>query len=89
MERHGAAPSAWLDPATPPPLAAAIDDLVRRATAKDPEQRFDDPGLVARAPARSSLGALFNYDLYYSDPADGAAAITESETETDSESDGG
>ncbi|VFT29401.1 putative type 1 pili usher protein CsuD [Pseudomonas aeruginosa] len=37
-----------------------------------PEQRFDDPGLVARAPARSSLGALFNYDLYYSDPADGA-----------------
>ncbi|MFU1923442.1 fimbrial biogenesis outer membrane usher protein, partial [Klebsiella pneumoniae] len=26
-----------------------------------PEQRFDDPGLVARAPARSSLGALFNY----------------------------
>ncbi|MGU2525436.1 fimbria/pilus outer membrane usher protein, partial [Pseudomonas aeruginosa] len=37
-----------------------------------PEQRFDDPGLVARAPARSSLGALFNYDLYYSAPADGA-----------------
>ncbi|WP_273829729.1 fimbria/pilus outer membrane usher protein [Pseudomonas sp. SBT1-2] len=37
-----------------------------------PEQRFDDPGLVYRTPARSSLGALFNYDLYYSDPADDA-----------------
>ncbi|MCA9653578.1 MAG: serine/threonine protein kinase [Myxococcales bacterium] len=35
-------PSAFLDPATPPRLADALDDLVARATAKDPRERFDD-----------------------------------------------
>ncbi|KAF1069392.1 MAG: Outer membrane usher protein YehB [Pseudomonas citronellolis] len=37
-----------------------------------PTQRLDDHGVVARVPARSSLGALFNYDLYYAEPADDA-----------------
>lgn len=35
-------PSPLLDPATPPVLAAALDELVRRATAKDPAERFED-----------------------------------------------
>ena len=43
------APSGWLDPATPPQLAEAIDALVRRATAKDPRERFDDAPQMKRA----------------------------------------
>ncbi|WP_409300928.1 fimbria/pilus outer membrane usher protein [Pseudomonas sp. KCJK8993] len=37
-----------------------------------PRQRIEDPGLLAHIPASSSLGALFNYDLYYSAPANNA-----------------
>ena len=43
------APSRWLDPATPPQLAAAIDALVQRATAKEPEDRFEDAQQMKRA----------------------------------------
>jgi serine/threonine-protein kinase len=42
-------PSLWLDPATPPELAEAIDALVKRATAKDPRERFDDALQMKRA----------------------------------------
>jgi serine/threonine-protein kinase len=43
------APSPWLDPATPPQLAAAIDALIQRATAKDPRDRFQDAQQMKRA----------------------------------------
>jgi serine/threonine protein kinase len=43
------APSRWLDPATPPSLAAGIDALVEQATAKDPRGRFDDAVQMKRA----------------------------------------
>jgi serine/threonine protein kinase len=42
-------PSRWLDPSTPPPLAAALDALVQRATAKDPRDRFEDAQQMKRA----------------------------------------
>jgi serine/threonine-protein kinase len=42
-------PSALLDPATPTPLCEAIDALVKRATAKDPRDRFDDAPQMKRA----------------------------------------
>ncbi|MEM7159828.1 MAG: serine/threonine-protein kinase [Myxococcota bacterium] len=35
------APSAWLDPSTPPQLAEGIDELIRKATAKRLDERFD------------------------------------------------
>ncbi|OZI67681.1 fimbria/pilus outer membrane usher protein [Bordetella genomosp. 4] len=46
-----------------------------------PRQHVGGQGLIPREQARSSLGALFNYDVYYSDPARNArsyvAALTE------------
>ncbi|WP_430443627.1 MAG: fimbria/pilus outer membrane usher protein [Pseudomonas piscis] len=38
-----------------------------------PRQQVEDPGLLRQIPADSSLGALFNYDLYYSAPANAAS----------------
>lgn len=35
-----------------------------------PAQSVSGHGVLARAPASSSFGALFNYDLYYSEPSD-------------------
>lgn len=42
-------PSARLDPSTPPELAEGIDELVRRSTAKDPRERYDDALQMKRA----------------------------------------
>jgi serine/threonine protein kinase len=43
------APSSSLDPTTPPQLAEAIDALVKRATAKDARDRFEDAPQMKRA----------------------------------------
>lgn len=48
-ERDLPPPSKLLERGTPPPLAQAIDALVRRATAKDPRDRFDDALQMKRA----------------------------------------
>jgi outer membrane usher protein len=46
-----------------------------------PEQRIGGHGLIPRDTARSSLGALLNYDIYYSDPAQGARPYVSALTE--------
>lgn len=46
-----------------------------------PTQQVGGQGLIAREVARSSLGALFNYDVYYSDPSKGAQSYVSALTE--------
>lgn len=46
-----------------------------------PTQQVGGQGLIPRAAARSSLGALFNYDIYYSDPASSGQSYVSALTE--------
>jgi serine/threonine-protein kinase len=50
-------PSLYMPENTPPELAAAVDDFVARACAKDPQHRFET-ALEMQAELRSMLGLL-------------------------------
>lgn len=55
-EQEVPAPSPLLDPSTPEPVKAALDELVGRATAKEPRERFES-ALQMKAALRGLLDA--------------------------------